>query len=210
MPDINEHDEFLLSELLDGNLPAPEAQQLRERMSAEPALRETYETLERVHSLVDSRRSDQPSVDWGLFHQQVMNQVHAEQNRSSRVIRFPRWATIGVPLAAAAAIAFVVLINRTPAPMSPPKSGPIEVIVTGPNSGNEQGELMVIIDRPGMPAEPPTAVIDVAFTQSVEMDELIRQLDEERRSQPPSYVSKFLQTPEPEPTIVPMIEEPPL
>lgn len=210
MPNINKHDEFLLSELLDGNLPTSEAQQLRERMSAEPHLREAYETLERVHSLVDSRRSDQPSVDWESFHQQVMDQVRAEQDQPSQVIRFPRWAAIGVPLAAAAAIALVLLIERTPEPTSTPETVPVHVIVSGPRSGDGPGELSVTIDRPGIPAEPPTAVIDVAFTQSAEMDELIRQLDEERQNQPSSYASKFLQTPEPEPTFAPMIEEPPL
>jgi anti-sigma factor RsiW len=205
MSDINEQDEFLLSQLLDGQLPTVEAEHLRERMRTEPELRKAYEALERVHSLVDRRRSDQPSVDWVQFHQQVMDQVDAERSRATRVIRFPRWVAIGVPLAAAAAVALVVLVNRAPAPKAAPDAAGIQVIVSAPVSGDAPGELSVIIERPGVPEEAP---IDVAFTQSAEMDELIRQLDEERRSQPSSYASKFEQAPEPTPPSA--MEEPPL
>ena len=207
MSDISEQDEFLLSQLLDGDLSAPEAEQLRERMAAEPGLGEAYDALADVHSLVGSRRSDQPSVDWSQFHQQVMDQVRAEPDRTTRVIRFPRWVAIGVPLAAAAAVALVLLIDRTPEPKVTPDVAPIEIIVSAPVSADAPGELSVTIERPGVPDEAP---IDVAYTQSTEMDERIRQLDEERRNQPSSYASKFLQAPEPEPTFPSMIEEPPL
>lgn len=205
MAEVSEQDEFLLSELLDGHLPAVEAEQLQKRIAAEPELREAYKALERVHSFVGSRSSDQPSVDWAHFHRRVMERVQAR-----RVLRFPRWVAISVPLAAAAAVALVVLIERRPGPEAAPDNGPIDVVVTAPVSGNQPGELSVTIERPAVPPTSPTAPIDVAYTRSAEMDELIRRLDEERSSQPSSYVSKFLQAPEPEPTIPSVLEEPPL
>ncbi len=60
MSDVTERDEFLLSQLLDGDLPPVEADALRERMARDPALREAYESLARVNAAIERQRDDQP------------------------------------------------------------------------------------------------------------------------------------------------------
>src|SRR5689334_9992725 len=108
---ITEQDEFLLSRLLDGELDAAQADALRARVAREPVLRASFEAMGSLDRALMNRRTRQPDVDWAKFHQRIMTEIAAKQSRSTsiRIFKFPppvwyAWA----PLAAAAAIAFVV------------------------------------------------------------------------------------------------------
>jgi len=178
-PLINEHDEFLLSRLLDNDLPPAEAETLRRRIEAEPALARAYARMARLDSLLKERRADQPQLDWKRFHARVTNQVEraAEAKASSPIIRLSRWLAIGVPLAAAAAIALVVLLHS---PGAKTKTGP----------GPDEGRPVVMVDKPTLtPA--PEGSIEVRFKRSQQLAELTLQDDAEADEQPASHVSVF-------------------
>lgn len=74
-PRISEQDEFLLSQLVDGDMPAEQAAALRERLVAEPVLRECFEAMYRVNEALKARRADQPTINIELFHDRLMQQV---------------------------------------------------------------------------------------------------------------------------------------
>ena len=74
-PPINEHDEFLLSRLLDGDLSPAEAEALRRRIENDPGLSEAYDAMARLDDLLKGRRADHPQVDWKAFHARVVDQV---------------------------------------------------------------------------------------------------------------------------------------
>jgi anti-sigma factor RsiW len=79
-PDVSEHDEFLLSLLLDGGLDEGEAEALRLRLEREPALRRAYDSLRGVDDLLQGRRGDQPAVDLDAFHSTFMDRLAAERD----------------------------------------------------------------------------------------------------------------------------------
>lgn len=64
MTRITQHDEYLLSRLVDGDLPGDEAESLRGRMEREPDLRAAFQSLVRLDAALKARRADQPRVDW--------------------------------------------------------------------------------------------------------------------------------------------------
>lgn len=75
---VNEHDEFLLSQLLDGDLPETQAALLRARLETEPALRRAFEVLSRVDRLVRSHRHELPEVAYTRFHNVFMQRLAVE------------------------------------------------------------------------------------------------------------------------------------
>jgi hypothetical protein len=104
---INEHDEFLLSRLLDNDLSPEESATLQTRIEREPELRRAYASMTRIDALLVARRADQPQVNWSRFHSDVMSRVEAEAARSI-TFRFANYLRAALPLAAAAAIALVI------------------------------------------------------------------------------------------------------
>jgi hypothetical protein len=114
-------------------------------------------------------------------------------------------------LAAAAAIALVAWIARTPDPTPDEGKLPIVVVNRTPDGTGDPGELSVTISRPGLPAAAVVSPIEVATIQSPFMDEEIQRLDEERRQHATEFVSDLEREPEPLP-LAPeeFIEEPPL
>lgn len=72
---VSEHDEFLLSQFLDGELPQDEALALRLRIEKEPALRRALDQLRRINGLVQAKASDLPTVNYEAFHAQLMNKL---------------------------------------------------------------------------------------------------------------------------------------
>ena len=92
-PPINEHDEFLLSRLLDNDLSPAEAEVLRRRIEDEPALSEAYAAWLGWTGLLKGRRADQPQVDWKAFHAHVTDQVEraAEAKAAPVTFRLSRW-----------------------------------------------------------------------------------------------------------------------
>ncbi len=187
-PLINEHDEFLLSRLLDNDLPPAEAETLRRRIEAEPALARAYARMARLDSLLKERRADQPQMDWKAFHARVTNRVEraAEAKASSPIIRLSRWLAIGVPLAAAAAIALAVILWPPIGSTKPDGNN----VADGPTGGRPPlGELLVKVDQP-TPAPPAVeGSIKVHFKRSQQLAELTWQADAVADEQPESFVS---------------------
>jgi hypothetical protein len=140
---ISEQDEFLLSCLLDGDLPSDQAEALRERMGREPELRAAFASLSRVNDLLVGQRADQPVVDLKALHSSIMQQVERRAARPS-ILRLPFWVRLAVPLAAAAAVALVVTmqVNRSPRP------GAITV------AQNNQTVQSIEAPSPAQPIEP--------------------------------------------------------
>ncbi len=179
-PRINEHDEFLLSRLLDGDLSTAEAEVLRRRLENEPGLSEAYAAMARLDGLLKGRRADQPQLDWKAFHARVVDQVKrgGETRAAAPVIRLSRWLAIGLPLAAAATIALFLLFSgagNSPIPGGGGPKGP-----GAPPSGN----LVVTIEKPK--AAPPTSPepIRVNFKRSQQLAEAIWQEDAIREEKP--------------------------
>jgi len=164
---VSEHDEFLLSQLLDGDLPPDEATALHDRMEREPALRDAFASLARVNAALERRRRDRPEIDWGKFHANVMDAVEAEAASPPAAIRWVRWIRIGVPLAAAAAIVLLVSVDpfgpETAEPGRKPGGGPVL------NDG-QGGQLVVQIERPGPGETQETGAIEVAFTRAARLE----------------------------------------
>ena len=186
---INEHDEFLLSELLDGDLSPDEAAGLRLRMEQEPALQEAYDSLARVNAALETRRADQPAVDWDKFYRDVMNAVEGESVASRSTIRLGRWIRLGVPLAAAAAIVLLVSIYpfgpETSRTGSAPGTMLVRVRQPTPVDQADPGSLEIAFARPTWPdpnQATPGEVIQVTFLQSVVLQEAIEKDDETARS----------------------------
>lgn len=124
-PILDEQDEYLLSQLIDGDLDAAAEHALRGRLAHEPALQASHASMQRLDEALATRRTDQPDVDYRSFHQRAMAAVKAESTparkpgtaQPRRVIPFPRWFAFAAPLAAAAAIALVVTLR--PSPLTP-------------------------------------------------------------------------------------------
>ena len=172
-PHMDEQDEFRLSRLLDGDLPDNEAVELHARMASEPALRERFNALARINRLLERRRADHPAVDYEQFRDHVMSAVRTAA--APGTIRLTRWLQIGMPLAAAAAIALIVSVYS-----SAPDS---EQIAERPPTA--PGQLVVRFHRPeARVAE--TGEVHIAFTRSSELAEAIRVEDEINGRRPPS------------------------
>lgn len=207
MSRISEHDEFLLSQLLDGDLPDEQARVVRARMEREPALREAFETLARVDTLLTRQRAVVHRVDLADLHRSVMAAVRAES--APRIIRFPRWAWAMTPvaLAAAAAVALIVTVYR-PMGGSPPqpfptmaskesaRPEPVQVAVDEPRraeprqigqaSGAPTRLVRVEYNRPRRTQS--AGIARVSYRQSQELAAAMRQRDLEYRSRPVSQV----------------------
>jgi len=185
MRPIDEHDEFLLSRLLDGDLTGAEAAALRERIAHEPALREAYESLARVDRFLVGQTRALPDVDWRRFQARLMNRIESHR-QPARVIRLPRWARVTMPFAVAAAVAWMLWL-AVPPPVTGPSSEPIEIVYHSPQpqgrTDTSQDTLLVQFDRAGtsaVGADRPG--LHVAFPRSTELAQEIRRADEARES----------------------------
>lgn len=195
---ISEHDEFLLSELIDGALPEDQACALRARIECEPAMRVAYEGLQRVEGLLIERRREPVEIDWGRFRAGVMEQVEREAAGRSKVIKLNRWLKVMTPLAMAACVALVVTAIYLPQGQEPSEPGPINVAVNRPTEFTDdiEARIKVEVNRPsasdiavavGGPQpgdDGGTAGISVQFTQSTELAEVVEQMDQMRENEP--------------------------
>jgi len=194
---VSEQDEFLLSRLMDDDLPADQAQALRERMAREPALGEVFAALTRVDELVARRKADQPCVDYGRFHAELMDAVRAEPARSrparTRLIRFPGWLRIGVPLAAAAMIALVIWVQPGIIGIHVVDSGSpaAQVARNAPANSNgalAAGQIAVRFNRPELGANMAQPARQITYARSNELDQAIREQDQAKRQRPSRYL----------------------
>jgi len=197
-PRIDEYDEFLLSRLLDGELPADQAVTLHRRMEREPELRAAFESLARVDALLARRQADQPAVHWRQFHEKVLAAVAAQAAPAPKTIPLARWLGICAPLAAAAAIGLIVLLDRDR--LQVPKDGaiptPIRVTVNSP-AEDAPGKLTVRLYRPRLNESGDTGVLRVAFSRSPQLAEAIRRQDQASQSRPTSVVVAARHRPSP-------------
>ena len=177
-PRISEQDEFLLSQLLDGDLPQADADALRERMASEPDLQGAYDAMASVDGLLAERRSDRVELDWDRFQAEVMADVEA----SSKTIRFASWFRVGAPMAAAAAIALVFTLSR-----GPTAENGTSVAQNNPTP-SPAGLIMVHIEKPQPASAQTGGKIRINFTRSVELAEAIR-LEDEATEQTTSFVN---------------------
>lgn len=192
---ISEQDEFLLSQLLDGDLAPEEAAAIRKRLEHEPSLRAAYGSLTRVNAALSVRRGEVPDIDWVRFHDRVMAGVR-EQAERRWIIRLPRWSWAAVPLAAAAAIALVVMVER---PSGQRQTGPQfaeripeptvatpEVQLTVRPVPEKMRTLAVQYRRPSGHA--PASVVQVAYLQSKKLASEMQERDKEYRGRPSSHL----------------------
>ncbi len=213
---IHERDEWLLNRLLDGELSAAEERSLHARLDAEPALRAALATLQRVDRALADRRLDRPVVDWAGFHAGVMRAVTPQVAPAARTIRFPVWLRMAMPVAAAAAIVLVVLLQdaRLWGPAAPIRgiarqaedpATPVQVAyaVPAPQSG---GRLDVRIHRRPVAAD---GLTRIAYSRSTELDEHIRQIDEASEYQP-SWQVYMADTNVQTPVVLDFFDVPPL
>jgi len=186
MARLDEYDEFLLNRLLDGDLSNAEAATLEERLASEPELRAMLDAMTRVDNLLAERRSDQPDVDWTRFHAQVMDQVSSESLPSDRVLRFPTWLRVAVPIAVAASIALVITLRQQPKDMSQSPAPSMRVAYRMP-ALSAAGKLVVEYNR-----QPPRVdrdrmgrqSIQISYVQSDELQETIEKYDKARVNRP--------------------------
>ncbi len=204
-PRVNDNDAFLLSRLLDGDLSPAESAALRERIAHDSHLQAEYDAISRVDHVLAARRADQPDVDWDRFHARVVAALERETRGSQRTIKLRRWIQVGVPLAAAAAVALLVTTFRDAG--SPPQtphnaSAPIVVALNAP-SHSTAGEIRVRVHRPQRAQQGAPVV---RFQRSQQLADATLTLDEARRGGP-SYVAAM---PERVPETAPLMELPPL
>lgn len=197
----DEHDEFLLSRFLDGDLSDEEADALNARLENEPALRAMLDDMTRIDSLLTERREERPNVDWSRFHARVMDQVSDESVPMARTLRFPYWLRVAVPVAVAASIALVVTLRS---PMQVPKASPaptMRVAYRTPAPAAE-GRLVIAYRKPATAtrkdhdrsAQEP---IQVAYSQSEEQKEAIQKYDKARANRPLWHIyASHSETPE--------------
>jgi len=76
---LNENDEYLLSRLLDNDLPADQAAGLRARLQTEPELRACFDSLGRLNTALERCRADQPRVDVDRLHADLMRTLEAPE-----------------------------------------------------------------------------------------------------------------------------------
>ena len=201
MGPINEQDELLLNRLLDDDLSAPEAVSIQKRMTREPALRETMDSLTRIDALLSQRGADQPDVDWYQFRQDILHEVGEIEQQAKRPIpfRLARKIWLGVPLAAAAAIALLLVTLYYPSPhMQPgsPMATDTKQKITTPTAPKpDEGTMLVRFNRPDFAKPNPT--IQVSYTQSSDLAQSMQQRDRGYRSRPQGhmYLAARSQTP---------------
>ncbi len=190
MERIDEHNEFLLSQLIDGDLPADQAAALRERLTREPALQEAYEALTQVDRLLVGQTRTLPQVDWRRFQARVMERAIPVQSNSAspKVIRLPRWARVAMPVAVAASMAWLLMLAVLPSPTHGPAE-PIEIVFHSPqptSPGTEASPEILIVqyDRSSPAAQEDRGDLQVAFPRSPELALEIRRVDEAREALP--------------------------
>lgn len=204
---ITEQDEFLLSRLVDDDLPAEQAEALRARIEREPELSRVFRRLQRLDAALSARRHDQPVIDWDHFHRQVMDRVERETPAAGPVLfklnRYLKWA---MPLAAAAAIILVVWMQmRRPDQNAMPRDHfaqrPTPPAVPGGRPDSElpvvqDDRLLVTYHRVATP--PAEAALTVAYARSEALQKEFEEIDEQnRRREPSGAVVVAHESPEP-------------
>lgn len=140
---------YLASRAIDGDLTAAEQARLAEAREASPALHKEAEALARVDALVRASAGPAPVVSWDALHARVMSAIAAAAAEAEKApadmglsLRRPARAGwlrpllgIGVPLAAAAALAVMVLPRLIRPPGGRVELARIDVTLARPEPG---------------------------------------------------------------------------
>lgn len=193
---ISEHDDFLLSRLVDDDLSAEEAAALHARIEREPDLRTAYQAMTRLDSLLTARRADQPAIDWERFHRRVMEKIETEALIAAArpaTFRIADYLRFALPLAAAAAIALMVWAWPRGGPIAAntgkanrPGSGLVQATHPKPAPAQE-GFIAVIYDDPKQHTVMGETETQVSYAQSEELQNEFRQKDEAARNKESSH-----------------------
>ncbi len=201
---MTEQDEFLLSQLLDGDLPGAEADALRARIAREPQLRAEFESLQRLNGLLLAQRPLQPRLDYGGLRADIMDAVHASRRPS--IIRFPLWTWAAGAVAAAAAVALVFWVSAPASRTTPTTPGPAFVekpaapteVVPGRQepSAPPRGTMLVQFNRPRA-GSAQASPLKVDYVRSDQLASEMSARDQERRSRPTwhTYVAQRARKP---------------
>lgn len=182
----DEHDEYLLSRLLDGDLSDAEAADLNARLECEPELRATLDAMSRIDGLLVERREDRPDVDWDQFHSQVMDRVSTKSVSLPQTLRFPAWLRVAVPVAVAASIALVITLWQSPQDVAKSPVQPMRVAYRVPT---RQAADQIIVQYNRQPTRIDSgrtgqSKIQVAYMKSEELQEAIKKYDKARANRP--------------------------
>lgn len=186
MSRLNEHDEFLLSRFLDGDLSETESAALKERLEREPDLRSALNAMTRIDGLLAERSQETSRVNWDRFHAQVMDRLLTESAPVQRTLRFPNWLRVAMPIAVAASIALVITL-RQQWPDRKESSAPTVRVAYHTPAPAPAGKLVVRYDRhptrierdrSGQPS------IHVSYFHSKELQDEIQKYDKARENRP--------------------------
>ena len=182
MTNVNEQDEFLLSQLLDGTLSEEDTRALRERIDREPALRAAFEGMSRVNTLVRDRRADQPDVDYDTFRSRVMDAVYAER-QGTVIFKLARWLAGGGAIAIAAVIALIVVKMPNPDSLNDTVVSDDQAIVVALNQPSPMATAsgVSVSVGPAASASSPSNGIKVSVVRSESLAMFTQELDAKRQ-----------------------------
>lgn len=146
--------EFQMSQQLDGALSDEDASRLQGVLESTPDLQRARAAMTRTDDLLRRYAADKPKVDFDALASRIRTQVTREALQSRRTGRSWRWIAAGIPIAAAAALALAVLLNRPPArnggtpeiAVGPETTPTVAVRIAAPPAG-DQGRVDVSFDH---------------------------------------------------------------
>jgi negative regulator of sigma E activity len=202
---LSEHDEFLLSQLLDGDLPPADAELLQARIAREPELSKAFAQMRRLNGALLDGRTAQPQVDLASLHSEIMEAIEA--SRSPAIIRFPMWTRAAGLLAAAAAIVLFFTVYKPAG--APHVEAPIQIVQNPPSRAiptiplpehatpapaiaptavamapNPDIPSMNVRVRFNRPSPPRTNDIKISYVRSDSLATAMKARDTERQSRP--------------------------
>ena len=152
-------------ELVDGLLPVEQAEEVRQRLAADPRLAEEHRLYQSLTSVLDEMAAEpMPLVDWELQRQTIQAAMERDALLTPSVSPWPRrlirWSAA---VTAAAAVFVALLLSRglLIGPSAPPAPGGLEVAWVLPVAFGE-GALDAAPVRPALPA---TEELAVAYSE---------------------------------------------
>jgi anti-sigma-K factor RskA len=186
---LTQHDLEDLSALLDGELPAARARELRERIRADGRWQAAWEELTATDRALDAWRVPQPAADLPeriirgtrkLYPPQPVYPPARGRTRQPPVVRFIRWAGVATAAAAAAAaIAFTVAhLVRPSETTEPTEQTPV---VVEPESGQGRDDPLRQVAAVPEPDRPAVMMLgmfhDLDVLENLETLQAVERLD---------------------------------
>lgn len=169
MSQRHEDIEFELSQLLDGELSAERARELRQRMAGDPALAEQFRLYQSLQAGIEAQADDLPAVDWNVQRESIRAALERDALLEMPVRIWPgrlmRWAAAG-----AAAAAMIVAAAMLWSLFQAPPAGPQLDVVVAPPTAPPAGEAVVVAQVLGPPARTGRATLEVAVREPTARD----------------------------------------